>query len=92
MRDPRGPPDLAGAVRRAFAGLGIQGEADGEFVENAMEWYKKEGRHLDLNRRYAENEMYYPLERYEGNPRKYNRDRLGSFKRQPLFVQKSEVD
>ena len=34
--------NLAAAVRRGFADLGIEGENEAEFVENAMEWYRKE--------------------------------------------------
>lgn len=34
--------NLAAAVRRGFADLGMEGENDAEFVENAMEWYRKE--------------------------------------------------
>jgi hypothetical protein len=34
--------DIAAAVRRAFAGLGIQGKDEADLVANAMKWYARE--------------------------------------------------
>ena len=39
---PETRKDLAAAVRRGFAGLGITGQDDAEYVKNAMCWYEKE--------------------------------------------------
>ena len=47
---------LAAAVRRSFAGLGIHGKDDAEFVSNAMRWYMKEKGRLIANREYYRNE------------------------------------
>ncbi len=48
---------LAASLRRGFAGLGIRGEDDVEFVNNAMRWYGNEKGHLVVNAKYTMNEM-----------------------------------
>ena len=47
--------DIAGAVRRGFAGHGIRGKDDAEYVANAMQWYEKEKNHLIVNEEYWRN-------------------------------------
>jgi len=75
---------LAAAVRRGFAGLGISGRDDADYVANAMHWYAKEKNHLVANPNYWRNEMFIPLESYETNPRLY--DQFPSpYKRELLF-------
>jgi hypothetical protein len=78
---------LAAAVRRAFAGLGVEGKDDAEFVENARQWYEKEKGHLSVNPKYVLNDEHCPLELYDRNPR-YYRDFLPPFRRELLFVEK----
>jgi uncharacterized protein (TIGR03067 family) len=47
---------LAAAVRRGFAGLGIRGKDDADFVKNAMQWYEKEKDGLVVNGYYGAND------------------------------------
>lgn len=51
---------LAAVVRRGFAGFGIQGTDDAQFVENAMQWYEKEKHHLAVNGSYWEDDLPQP--------------------------------
>jgi uncharacterized protein (TIGR03067 family) len=44
--------DLAVALRRAFAGCGITGKDDADFVKNAMLWYNEEKDRLVVNDAY----------------------------------------
>jgi hypothetical protein len=70
-RDPVVRHDIAAAVRRGFADLGIHGEDDAEFVKNAMQWYEKEKHHLVFNHFYSRNDEVFPLEDYEKHPEFY---------------------
>jgi hypothetical protein len=77
---------LAASVRRGFAGLGIPGKDDAEFVSNAMKWYEKEKGHLSVNADYTLNETSnggrFTIQSYEKNPEFYeNAPQV----RQPLF-------
>jgi hypothetical protein len=49
--------EIAVAVRRAFAQLGIEGADDAEFVANAMRWYQAESEHLVVNDKYSQDEI-----------------------------------
>ena len=61
---------LAAAVRRSFAGFGIDGNDDAEFVSNAMRWYTKEKGGLIVNREYYRNEnMGLGIETYQSASR-----------------------
>lgn len=76
--------ELAAAVRRSFAGYGIRGKDDTEYVKNAIQWYDTEKDRLVVNPNYWRNEMLVPLECYERNPNLY--DRFPSpYKRELLF-------
>jgi len=44
--------DIARTVRHAFAGLGLQGANDDEFVKNAMQWYEQNKDQLVVNQGY----------------------------------------
>jgi hypothetical protein len=77
--------DLAAAVRRGFADLGIRAKEDPDFVAKAMLWYTRERDHLIVNRRYRENEARGLLtvlgyerhpEWYENPPADHPRQRL----------------
>ena len=57
-RVPKTRRALAAAVRRGFAGLGIRGKDDADFVMNAMQWYEKEKDHLVVNNYYVANDAY----------------------------------
>jgi hypothetical protein len=68
---------LVTAVRRSFAGLGIRGENEAEFLDNAMRWYQREKGRLFVNREYFLNEIaergitsYYS---YEDHPDLYDK-------------------
>lgn len=78
--------NLAAAVRRGFAGYGIHGKDDAEYVNNAMQWYEKEKDHLVVNPQFCRNEMFVPLESYEINPKLYVEFPL---KRELLFENKT---
>ncbi len=65
--------DLAGAVRRGFLGLGIQGKDDAEYVANAMQWYEKEKGHLTVNQMYWRNTMMYPADLFDEMPESYEK-------------------
>jgi len=64
--------DIAAAVRRGFAGLGIRGKNDAEFVANAMQWYEQEKDHLVVNREFWRNEVRIELEVHERRPEFYD--------------------
>jgi hypothetical protein len=81
---------LAGAVRRAFADLGIRGKGDADYVKNAMQWYEKEKDHLTVNRKYEHNGMFFPPEAYEETPELYESP-PPHLKREPLFDKKPVV-
>ena len=63
--------DLAGAVRRGFAGHGIRGKDDAEYVANAMQWYQKEKNHLIVNGDYWENTQHLSAGFYDERPELY---------------------
>jgi uncharacterized protein (TIGR03067 family) len=48
--------DLAGAIRRAFAGLAIEGRDDAEYVRNAMLWYVSHKESMLVNDLYVDDE------------------------------------
>jgi hypothetical protein len=48
---------LVTAVRRSFAGLGIRGENEAEFLDHAMQWYERGKGRLFVNREYFLNEI-----------------------------------
>ena len=52
---PETRKDLAAAVRRGFAGLGITGQDDAEYVKNAMCWYEKEKDNVIVSYKYTMN-------------------------------------
>jgi uncharacterized protein (TIGR03067 family) len=54
-RDPLVRYEIAGALRRGFAGLGIRAEEDEDFVRKAMRWYGKEKDNLVVNSDYGSN-------------------------------------
>ncbi|MDR3635853.1 MAG: hypothetical protein P4L84_18770 [Isosphaeraceae bacterium] len=56
-RAPKTRRALAASIRRSFAGLGIRGKDDAEFVGNAMRWYQQEKGHLIVNETYPRNEL-----------------------------------
>jgi uncharacterized protein (TIGR03067 family) len=90
-QDPQTCHNLAAAVRRGFAGLGIQGKDDADYVKNAMQWYEKEKDHLAVNTKYHRNDYHVPLEWYEKHPEYYDKYPT-SVKREPLFENKSSSD
>jgi hypothetical protein len=65
--------DIAGAVRRGFAGHGIRGKDDAEYVANAMQWYEKEKNHLIVNEVYSRNAMFMPSGMYDMMPELYDK-------------------
>lgn len=65
--------DIAGAVRRGFAGMGIRGADDADFVRNAMQWYEQEKSHLTVNPMYWQNAVVFKAEDYETSPDLYER-------------------
>lgn len=77
---------LAAAARRGFAGQGIRGKDDAEFVRNAMQWYAKEKGHLTVNDAYifnaTSNEGQFTIESYESHPEYYDNPPRA---RDPLF-------
>jgi hypothetical protein len=64
--------DIAGAVRRGFAGHGIRGKDDAEYVANAMQWYEKEKEYLVVNQMYWKNAMM-PSVLYDKKPELYDK-------------------
>lgn len=85
-QEPRTRHTLATAIRRSFAGFGIQGKCDEEFVVNAMRWYEKEKGHLVVNAKYTRNETapggIRSVDSYETSPELF--DNPPPF-REPLF-------
>jgi len=65
--------DIAGAVRRGFAGHGIRGKDDAEYVANAMQWYEKEKDHLIVNVEYWHNSVWVPGGMYDEMPELYDK-------------------
>ena len=65
--------DIAGAIRRAFAGQGIRGKDDAEYVANAMQWYEKEKDHLIVNVEYWHNSVWVPGGMYDEMPELYDK-------------------
>ena len=87
-QEPETRHALAASLRRSFAGFGIHGKIDAEFVSNAMRWYKKEKGGLIVNREYYRNESIglIAIETYEAHPEYYDnppRDR------EPLFSRRT---
>jgi len=80
---------LAASVRRGFAGLGIRGKDDREFVGNAMRWYEKEKGHLVVNAKYPMNETMPGgitlIDSYEKNPDLFDNPPQA---REPLFKER----
>jgi hypothetical protein len=81
---------LAASARRGFAGLGIHGKDDAEFVQNAMQWYAIEKGHLIVNSAYTLNETsnsgMLTIEAYEKNPDFYDNPPQA---REPMFKQRT---
>ncbi len=77
--------ELAGAVRRGFAGLGIRAEDDSEYVRKAMQWYENEKGNLAVNSDYCVNASRHEPEFYD-NPAGYDTGMLGH---QFLFAKKA---
>lgn len=74
---------LAAAVRRSFAGFGIHGNDDAEFVSTAMRWYTNEKSGLIVNREYYRNESTgLSMEAYEAHPEYYDKP---PWPTEPLF-------
>jgi len=77
---------LAAAVRRGFAGYGIRGKDDAEFVSNAMQWYQKNNKNLAVNNDYifnvTSNEGAFTIESYERHPEYHDNPPRA---RDPLF-------
>jgi hypothetical protein len=89
--DPEIRHHLALIVRRSFAGSMIHGKDDADFVKNAMEWYKTLKDSLNINERYAIDEVKWGAMSYDDNPERYNEIPLSLYgKHPPLFVEKSE--
>ncbi len=65
--------EIAGAVRRGFAGHGIRGKDDVEYVTNAMQWYEKEKDHLNFNGEYLRNAMQTTTGLYDEIPELYDK-------------------
>jgi len=65
--------EIAGAVRRGFAGHGIRGKDDAEYVAHAMQWYEKEKDHLVVNGEYWRNSMWMPGGMYDEMPELYDK-------------------
>lgn len=88
-RVPKTRSALAASVRRSFAGLGIRGKDDAEFVDNAMRWYQREKGHLIVNARYPRNELddvgITVGHSYERRPDLFDNPPLG---REPLFKER----
>lgn len=78
---------LVTAVRRSFAGLGICGVDDAEFLGHAMRWYEREKSRLVVNRDYFLNEIAEggipAYTSYEDDPDLYDNPPP---RREPLFV------
>lgn len=85
-RVPKTRHELATAVRRSFAGMGIREKDDAEFIRKAMQWYKKEKGRLIFNTHYYDNEMspggIAAGVSYERNPDLFDNPPLG---REPLY-------
>ncbi len=71
---------LAAALRRSFAGHGVPGNDDAEFVSNAMRWYNKEKGRLTVNQNYYRNESVglLPIESCESHPEFYDNPPKGA--------------
>jgi hypothetical protein len=57
---PQVRKELAEAVRRGFAGLGVRGADDDEYVENAMRWYRWNRWQYVVDMRYGSNDVVSP--------------------------------
>jgi hypothetical protein len=83
---------LAAAVRRGFAGLGIRGNDDADYVKNAMQWYERQKNELAVNVRYPLNEsggvMLFTIEVYGEHPEFYEQPPAGAV-REPLFKKRT---
>ncbi len=97
-QDPEVRHHLAIVVRRAFVGSGIEGKDDGEFVENAMQWFKDHKANLVLTqKRYARQSFdYFPVayEKVSGSrpPADFDPSHpWPEYEENPLFVEKSPV-
>jgi hypothetical protein len=54
-RSPEARHEIAAALRRGFAGLGVKGKDDADFVANALKWYNVNRARVKLNDRYLDN-------------------------------------
>ena len=81
---------LAASVRRGFAGRGVRGKDEAEFVQNAMQWYEKEKGHLVVNSTYTlnvtSNGVAFTIESYEKHPDYYDNPPQA---RDPLFKERT---
>jgi hypothetical protein len=78
--------DIAAAVRRGFADLGVRGKDDTDYVAEAMKWYAEEKDNVVASREFGKNDREMPLEAYERYPELYNKP--GDWGRKPLFKKK----
>jgi hypothetical protein len=87
-REPETRKALADSVRRGFAGFGIRGKDDAEYVNNAMRWYDNEKDHLIVNYLYPQNVIsnggVFTIEGYRHHPELYDTPPPGQ-EREPLF-------
>jgi hypothetical protein len=73
--------EIAEAFRRGFAGSGITGKDDSEFVANALRWYREQRGHLVVNDDYGDNVLSLP-QKYGTVPLFRNRPTPGGGKRE----------
>ena len=76
---------LIWSIRRGFAGHGISGKDDAEYVKNAMQWYEKNKDHLVANEEYSYREWRGPVEKWQLEDPQYFEKDLTSRKGEPLF-------
>lgn len=74
-------------IRRGFAGHGIEGKDDSEFVRNAMEWYEKNKGNLAVNSQYSWIEYVGPVAKHQQDDPQYFDREIASGNRQPLFIE-----
>lgn len=65
--------DVAAAVRRGFAGLGIRGDSDEEFLAAAVKWYEQEKGRLTVNNQYCRNDWVVSIYAYDDHPEYFDR-------------------
>ena len=79
-------------IRRSFAGHGIAGKDDAEFVRNAMQWYEENKDHLAVNLQYSFAHSSGAVVKWIQEDPEYFERQIAAGKAQSLYMEKSDLE